>query len=383
MTAVAVSLPHAPPPPAARVVLVDDTPTLRMLTRLALEDAGFDVVGEAGDGLAGLEVARRLRPDLVLLDLAMPVMDGLEALPLLREALPDAQVVILSGFDRAAMEDQVIDAGAHGYLQKGMSPEEMVTRLRALLPAHPAPAPAPPPTASPGPPPTPEDDRVEQLEQDLEELLYLISHDLSEPVHVIAGFGQRLARRVTTEEEGEFCEFILEATGRLQQLLDDLLAYARAGREELPQELLDCRRLVDGVVAGLGSRLAAGGGRVTVGDLPKDVVANRLVVTQVLHNLLSNALKFVRPGVAPQVTVDAVAGDEHGVVLRVRDNGIGIPADQHERVFQAFTRLHSRERYPGTGIGLAICRRLVERQGGRLWLESDDAGSTFLFELPR
>src|SRR3954451_19810054 len=92
-----------------RVVLVDDTPSLRMLTRLALEDTGFEVVGEAGDGLAGVNAVKELRPDLVLLDLAMPVMDGLEALPLMRAAVPEVRVVIVSGFDRKAMESQVLD----------------------------------------------------------------------------------------------------------------------------------------------------------------------------------------------------------------------------------------------------------------------------------
>ena len=102
-----------------RVLVVDDTPTLRMLTRLALAGTGFEVVGEAGDGLAGLEQAKALQPDLVLLDLAMPVMDGLEALPLIRAALPQVRVVIVSGFDRKAMESQVIAAGAHAYLVGG------------------------------------------------------------------------------------------------------------------------------------------------------------------------------------------------------------------------------------------------------------------------
>src|SRR5689334_1906968 len=95
-----------------RVVLVDDTPSLRMLTRLALEGTGFEVVGEAGDGLAGVNAVKQLQPDLVLLDLAMPVMDGLEALPLMRAAVPTVRIVIVSGFDRKAMESQVMEAGA-------------------------------------------------------------------------------------------------------------------------------------------------------------------------------------------------------------------------------------------------------------------------------
>lgn len=382
MTAQTVdALPADVEPVGVTTLLVDDTPTLRMLMRLALENTGFVVVGEAGDGLAALELAKELAPDLVLLDLAMPVMDGLEALPLLREALPGLRVVILSGFDRAAMESQVLEAGADAYLQKGLAPDAMIQALREIFPAS-APTPvAHPPARRPPPPPPAEGDRLTAVEQDLEELLYLVSHDLSEPVNVIKGFAQRLARRTRTDEEGEFCDFIIDSAERMQQLLDDLLDYARAGRGELPQELLDCRRLVDNVVAGLGAAATSGGARVTTGELPRELVANRLVLTQVLHNLAANALKFVQPGVAPQVRIEAECTPGK-VTFRVSDNGVGIDPEHYDRIFQPFKRLHSRERYPGSGIGLAICRRLVERQGGHIWVDSSRTGSTFSVELP-
>ncbi|MGZ6825867.1 MAG: response regulator, partial [Mycobacteriales bacterium] len=263
-----------------RVLVVDDTPSLRMLTKLALQDTGFVVVGEAGDGLDAVEQAQRLRPDLVLLDLAMPVMDGLEALPLLRDAVPGVRVVIVSGFDRKAMESQVVEAGADGYLQKGLAPDVSLAALRRLFPATAAvPAPRPAPDVVPTEAHQQDRDRLAELEEDLEQLLYVLSHDLSEPVHVVKGFAERLARRARTDEDGEFCEYILDAADRMQQLLDGLLDYARAGRGDLPSELLDCRRLVDAVVAGLGRSLAETGGRITVGALPHEVVANRLVLT--------------------------------------------------------------------------------------------------------
>jgi light-regulated signal transduction histidine kinase (bacteriophytochrome) len=222
---------------------------------------------------------------------------------------------------------------------------------------------------------------VAKLEADLEELLYVVSHDLAEPVHVVKGFAERLARQVRTDEEGEFCEFIVDAADRMQQLLDDLLSYARAGQGELPQELLDLRRVVDFLVSGLNGVTTRSGGRVTLGEMPRSVVASRLVLTQVLHNFVANALKFVRPGIAPVVHVDAVT-EPGRMVFRVSDNGIGVDPQQAERVFQPFTRLHSREAYPGSGVGLAICRRLAERAGGRVWVETGEGGSTFCLELP-
>ncbi len=370
-----------------RVLVVDDTPTLRMLTRLALAGTGFEVVGEAGDGLAGLEQAKALQPDLVLLDLAMPVMDGLEALPLIRAALPQVRVVIVSGFDRKAMESQVIAAGAHAYLQKGLSPDGIVRELRRLFPAaQPEPVAAPEarlPTLVPAPRLSITSDRSRELEEEIQELLYVVSHDVAEPVHVIKGFAQRLARRAHSDEEAEFCEYILAAADRMQDLLDDLLQYARASQAELPRELLDLRRLTDGVLAGLESRLSESGARVTTGDFPREVVASRFVLTQVLHNVVGNAVKFSRPGVPAHVRIEGETTAVGDLVLRVRDNGIGIPDNQRERIFAPFKRLNSRERYEGSGIGLAICRRLLARCGGRIWVESSDEGSTFVIEVPR
>jgi signal transduction histidine kinase len=365
-----------------RVLVVDDTPALRALTRAVLDGTGFEVVGEAGDGLAGVNLAGELQPDLVLLDLAMPVMDGLEALPRMRAAAPGARVVIVSGFERRAMESQVVEAGADAYLQKGLPPDAMVDALHSLFPEaqaeHPPVVPSPRPAQEA---PRADDGRVAKLEADLEELLYVVSHDLAEPVHVVKGFAERLARRVRTDEEGEFCEYIVGAADRMQQLLDDLLAYARAGQGDLPQELLDPRRVVDSVVSGLSSATARASGRVTLGEMPRSLVACRLVLTQVLHNLVANGLKFVRPGVAPVVHVDAVT-EPGRVVFRVSDNGIGIDPLQAERVFQPFTRLNSRDAYAGSGVGLAICRRLAERAGGRVWVEPAGDGSTFCLELP-
>ena len=368
-----------------RVVLVDDTPSLRMLTRLALDDTGFEVVAEAGDGLAGVNAVKQHEPDLVLLDLAMPVMDGLEALPLMRAAVPSARIVIVSGFDRKAMESQVMEAGADGYLQKGLSPDVLVASLTRMFPQVEATIPAPRPPAAPAEGAAVADDgsaaRLAALEADMEQLLYVVSHDLSEPVHVIKGFAERLARRAHSDEEGEFCEFIVDAADRMQQLLDDLLDYARSGNGEMPRELLDCRRLVDNVLAGLSTAITETGGRVTVGDLPRELVSNRLVLTQVLHNLVANALKFHDPAVAPQIRIDSRSSGGF-VTFTVSDNGLGIERGQEERIFEPFKRLHSRDAFPGSGIGLAICRRLVERQGGRIWVEPHDPGSVFHVELP-
>ena len=372
-----------------RVVLVDDTPSLRMLTRLALDDTVFEVVGEAGDGLAGVNQVKQLETDLVLLDLAMHVMDGLEALPLMLAAEPTVKIVIVSGFDRRAMESQVLEAGADGYLQKGTPPDELIDTLLRLFPGVQEPTVPAPRTESPASaiaPAAPSPDaellaRLQVMEDDMEQLLYVVGHDLSEPVHVIKGFAERLARRAHSDEEGEFCEFIVAAADRMQELLDDLLDYARSGQAEMPRELVDCRRVVDNVISGLSTSIAEKGARVIVGDLPHELVTSRLVLTQVLHNLVANGLKFVDVGTMPQVRIEAQTSG--GVVtFRVRDNGLGVDVGQEERIFEPFKRLHSRDAFPGSGIGLAICRRLVERLGGRIWVERGDQGSVFSVELP-
>ena len=201
---------------------------------------------------------------------------------------------------------------------------------------------------------------------------------------MISSYTQLLARRYQgklDEDADEFIGYAVDGAQRMQRLIQDLLAYSRVGTRGTPVAPVDLAALVDQVVGDLGAAIAESGASVTHGPLPT-VVGDPTQLRQLVQNLLGNALKYRRPGVAPVVRVDA-APEGATWHVTVRDNGIGIAPADAERVFGLFQRLHTQAAYAGTGLGLAVCQKIVERHGGRIWLESGEgAGTTFHVTLP-
>ncbi|MGW4519469.1 sensor histidine kinase [Amycolatopsis sp. NPDC004378] len=229
------------------------------------------------------------------------------------------------------------------------------------------------------------DRRTRELERsnaDLEQFAYVASHDLQEPLRKVASFCQLLQRRYSglLDERGEqYIEYAVDGAKRMQVLINDLLAFSRVGRNPGKHVVVEAGRLVDDALANLEVALSLSGGKVERGDLP-EVRVEQALMTAVFQNLIGNALKF-KGETPPEVRVTAERdGDDW--VFSVSDNGIGIDAEYAERVFALFQRLHTRSAYPGTGIGLALCRRIVEYHGGRIWLDTEAAGTTFRFTLP-
>jgi PAS domain S-box-containing protein len=226
-------------------------------------------------------------------------------------------------------------------------------------------------------------DELERSNAELERFALIASHDLQEPLRTISGFAQLLQRRhgdrLDTEAREYVCHVAEEAM-RMQGLINDLLAYSRVGREELRLETIDSNRVVDEVKSSLAQTIDEARAEVVVHRLP-NVQADRRQLGQVFQNLISNALKFCNRD-EPRVEVSA-ARSSVTWVFSVADQGIGIDARQAERIFQVFERLHPPGRYNGTGSGLAICKRIVERHGGRIWVEArPGGGSVFSFTLP-
>ncbi len=218
--------------------------------------------------------------------------------------------------------------------------------------------------------------------RDLEQFAYAVSHDLKEPLRMVTGFSGLLKDRYygkLDEKADQYISFAAEAAERMNGLIDDLLAYARAGRDPTDEQT-DVSSAVDRAVGSLRASIEECSARVTVEPMPT-VRGNPVELTQLFQNLLGNALKF-RAGNVPEIHV-GVRREEEQWVFEVRDNGIGIDPKFSERVFTIFQRLHTRDEYPGTGIGLAICKRIVERHGGSIWFESEPGkGSSFFFTLP-
>jgi PAS domain S-box-containing protein len=219
--------------------------------------------------------------------------------------------------------------------------------------------------------------------EDLQQFAHIVAHDLQEPLRMVTSFVQLLAQRYQGRldtDAGEYIGYAVEGTQRMYQLLQDLLAYARLEAGEHPRAPTDLEQVVADTLKILQPALTESGATVTHGPLPT-VVAESRQIGQVVQNLLSNALKFRGPE-APRIHLWAQQqGGEW--VIAVQDNGIGIEPQHVERIFGMFQRLHSREAYPGTGMGLAICKKIVERHGGRIWVESTPGqGATFFFTLP-
>ena len=228
-------------------------------------------------------------------------------------------------------------------------------------------------------------ERILQLRSDdlassnehLEQFAYVASHDLSEPLRSISGPISLLARRYEGrlgDDADEFIGFAVEGCQRMQAIINGLLDFSRVGEVEGSRATVDCDHVVRAALSGLASVVDETGADISVGRLPR-VRADVTELSLVFQNLISNALKFVAPGVRPLVFIGAEPTCD-GWRFSVMDNGIGIDRQQRERVFGMFNRLHGREVYPGTGIGLALAKKIVERHGGTIGIDDGPRGGS-------
>lgn len=219
--------------------------------------------------------------------------------------------------------------------------------------------------------------------RDLEQFAYVASHDLQEPLRKVSGFCQLLQRRYAgqlDERAQQYIEFAVDGAQRMQHLINALLTFSRVGRSEPALVEVSLADVVTEALAELDSGEIADA-RIVVGELPR-VHGDRGLLRQLMTNLIGNAIKFHRPDITPEVRIEA-ARDELGWQVSVADNGIGIEPEFAEKIFVLFQRLHGRESYPGTGIGLALAKRIVEYHGGRIWLDAARRdGTTIHFSLP-
>jgi hypothetical protein len=225
---------------------------------------------------------------------------------------------------------------------------------------------------------------------ELEQFAYVVSHDLQEPLRMVHSYLQLLERRCQEQlgkDANEFIDFAVDGAARMHALITDLLAYSRVGTQTKPFEPTDCVALLESVLADLKVAIEESGAVITSDDLPT-VMADDTQLRRVFQNLIGNAIKF-RGDHPPEIHISVehkdrkIFGETAHWLFSVRDNGIGIEPHQFERIFLIFQRLYTREEYEGTGIGLAICRKIVERHEGHIWVESEPGqGSTFYFTVP-
>lgn len=226
-------------------------------------------------------------------------------------------------------------------------------------------------------------EELKRSNSDLQQFAYVASHDLKEPLRMMALYAQILERDLgptLSPKAKDAIKHVTSGAARMRALIDDLLAYSRvSGAEAI--ESVDCNELVESVKRDLLRAVSESGASIKVERLPV-VFANPLLLAQLFENLVSNALKF-RGESPPQILISA-REEPAQWVISVADNGIGIRREHWDKIFVIFQRLHTHDRYPGTGIGLAICKKIVERHGGRMWVESTEGkGSVFSFSLPK
>jgi signal transduction histidine kinase len=359
-----------------RVLIADDTDDIRLLLRSALErDGRFVVVAEATDGVESIREAARHHPDAIILDLAMPLMDGLEAIPAIRRRSPGSRIVVLSVFPAERMATQVLEAGADAYLEKTDIPR-LIPVLASIVGE---PATAPPATAVSMPP------EVQPASVDPpSELLQALAHELMSPITVI----MRMAETVRSERDDlseetidRFLESIIGNATHMAELIESLAEAHRvdAGMLALDPRPTDIGSLVEQTVSDMGSVLE----RHTVEtSLPTGIIASvdRVRVRQILTNLMTNAAKFSPEGTTVSVAI-AEAGED--VEISVTDQGPGLPPGSQDAAFEKFSRLSSTQRGGGLGLGLYIARGIAQAHGGDLTATTEGRGSNFTVRLPR
>jgi len=230
--------------------------------------------------------------------------------------------------------------------------------------------------------------KLEQSNKELQDFAYIASHDLREPLRKISSFGALLQDSLEgklDEDQQENFEFMIDGANRMQEMIDDLLTYSRITTRAEPSERVDLNEVIEDVKSlMLAALLDETKGTIHVPEPLPSVQGDSLQMHQLFQNLIGNGLKFRREGIPPEITIRAQQIEGNMVRVEVQDNGIGIEGKYHEQVFTMLKRLHSQARYKGTGIGLAICKKVVERHGGDIGVKSTPGeGSTFWFTLPR
>ena len=362
-----------------RVLLVEDNPDDAELEIAELRRSGFvvssDLAQREGE-VTGCLAAQSY--DVVLADYNLPYFRGMQTLTLLRERNLSTPLILVTGVLSSETAVECVKQGATDYVLKGnlarlpvsvrRAMQETRMREQRLL--------AEQELAT----------KVEELarsNRDLEQFAYVASHDLQEPLRMVAAYTQLLAERYRSQLDAnaeKYIAYAVEGALRMQALIQDLLAFSRLGRNGVKHALADCNEVVAEVLQNLRAAVEESGALIQRGSLPP-VTANRTQLVQLFQNLIGNAIKF-RGERVPVITVSGETQNDR-VAFTVADNGLGIAAEHLELIFVIFQRLHTRDEYAGNGVGLSICKKIVEQHGGRLWVESRvGAGSTFRFSLP-
>ena len=397
---------------SGKILIVDDHPSNLKLLHTYLKVAGFEVL-VAEDGISGIEAAKCSQPELILLDVMMPKLDGFEVCQCLKSdpATRDIPVIFLTALSETVNKLKGFEVGGVDYITQPIEHEELVARVKthlalrkmrqqlqqqnqalqaeidnrkqiekqlqqskdSLQQSH---------------------DRLEKTvavrtaklatsNQDLEHFAYIASHDLRQPLRKIRMCTEYLAEdygHCFDEQAKKYMDYIFSSTDRMYLLIDDVLTYSRVGKLEQNYVPVDLNIIIQETLDDLSVTIAEKQATIHHQNLPT-IKANPREMRQLFQNLLANALKFTSDR-SPEININ-VTQQENNWLFTVKDNGIGIEPQYSDKIFQMFQRLHHGSEYEGTGIGLAICQKVITSHGGTIWVEPQlGEGSTFCFTLP-
>ena len=362
-----------------RALLIEDNQLDSELILRSLRSNGYEVASVVvQDEAAFTKALHAHHPEIVLADYNLPTWKGMEAVAVLHREGLDVPLILVSGALGDVTAVDCIKRGATDYVLKdGLARlpeairralEEKATRQLRLRAERDL---------------ARKNVELERSNADLEQFAYVASHDLQEPLRMVTAYTQLLAERYQGKLDSDADKFIgyaSEGAQRMQVLIQDLLAFSRVGRNVARREV-ECNSMMLEILQTLSSSIQESGAAITAGALPT-LWGDRTQLAQIFQNLIGNAIKFRKQEEPLVISVSAEKNDLEWR-FKVTDNGIGIAPEHLENVFVVFQRLHARTEYPGNGIGLAICKKIVERSGGKIWVESEVGhGASFIFTLP-
>ena len=372
----------------SRILIIDDQLANTQLLEGLLKINNFTNYKSVNDSRQALTEIKNCRPDLLLLDVMMPHVNGIEILEhLLIDGTLDSpmRVMVLTADVSKETLKLVLKSGAHDMLRKPFDLVELELRIRNLLHTnfimkqlndqslHLA---------------SLVEQRTEELiskNEELEQFIHVASHDTQEPLRMITGFMQLLEKKYgdQLDDKGkQYIQYAIEGALRMKTLIKDILEFSKAGKiqnEDL--EKVDLNELLNDALLGLQRFIENTNAKISFNDLPQ-TMALEAPLRQVFQNLLINAMTYQPEGQSPEIEITSAEKDGSLLVF-VKDNGIGIAPENQKKIFDIFTRLHNKEKYPGSGIGLSISKKLMERIGGTITVESSpEKGSVFCIHFP-
>ena len=355
-----------------RVLLVEDNPSDVELVLCALRKDGFDVSSDVVQTVEDFRLRIHTTDyDLILADYNLPQWSGMEAVEILNHENLDVPLIVVTGYLGEEKAVECIKRGATDCVLKdhlarlpfSVARAMQEKRLRQQRSRS--------------------EEQLARSNAELEQFAYVASHDLQEPLRMIANYTQLLAERYRgklDEQADKYIAYSVDGAVRMQTLIRDLLSFSRVGTAEIDLSATECHAVVEQALKNLQAAVQESGATVKWTGLPM-VMADPSQLTQVFQNLIANAIRF-HGAEAPVVQIDAEKKD-HEWVVTVSDNGIGVPVESWQDIFVIFRRLHTRSEYAGNGIGLSICKKIIERHGGKIWIEAQaKPGCRFKFTLP-